>query len=137
MDRSGHTVTKYLINEKTQTAIGSKLFKKLNHVSNALYEIEIAKGENEHKEQFPVGFFIFQFAKLRTLTHLFTNFFDVNMFEELEMDTDSLYLVLAEKELEDCFRPEKKADWERVRSKDCTDRFTADAVANFFPPMVL
>ena len=30
------------------------------------------------------------------------------MFEELEMDTDFLYLALAEKELEDCIRPEKK-----------------------------
>ena len=30
------------------------------------------------------------------------------MFEELEMDTDFLYLALAEKELEDCMRPEKK-----------------------------
>ena len=26
-----------------------------------------------------------------------------------------------------------KAEWVRLRSKDCTDCFTADAVANFFP----
>ena len=35
-------------------------------------------------------------------TTFFTKFCDVNNFEELEMDTDSLYLVFAYKELEDC-----------------------------------
>ena len=48
------------------------------------------------------------------------------------MDTDSLYLALAEKELEDCITPEMKADWQRLRSNDCVDSFAA-AVANFFP----
>ena len=49
------------------------------------------------------------------------------------MDTDSLYLALAEKELEDCKRPEMRAEWQRLRSNDCVYKFTADAVANFFP----
>ena len=49
------------------------------------------------------------------------------------MDTDSLYLALAEKELEDCIKPEMKAEWQRLRSNDCVDNFAADAVANFFP----
>ena len=49
------------------------------------------------------------------------------------MDTDSLYLALAEKELEDCIRAEMRAEWQRLRSNDCVDNFTADAVANFFP----
>ena len=38
-------------------------------------------------------------------------FCDVNKFEELEMDTDSLYL----------------------RTEDCKDDFTANATTNFFP----
>ena len=49
------------------------------------------------------------------------------------MDTDSLYLAIAEKELEDCIRPEMRAEWQRMRSNDCVDNFTADAVANVFP----
>ena len=63
----------------------------------------------------------------------FTEFCKVNKFEELEMDTDSLYLALAEKELEDCLRPEMRAEWQTLRSNDCVDSFTADAVAVFFP----
>ena len=135
MDKSRHTVTKYLTDEKTHAAINSKLFKKLDHVNNSLYEFELAKAQIEHKEPIIVGFFI-QYAKLRMLElyyNFFTRFCDVSKLEELEMDTDSLYLALAEKELEDCIRPEMRAEWQRLRSNDSVESFTADAVANFFP----
>ena len=65
--------------------------------------------------------------------NFFTRFCDVNKFEELEMDTDSLDLALAEKELEDCITPEMRAEWQSLRSNDCDDSFTADAVVNFLP----
>ena len=109
MDRSRHIVTKYLSDEKTHATINSKLFKKLDQVNNSLYEIELAKAQIQHKEPIIVGFFILQYATLRKLElyyNSFTRFFDVNKFEELEMDTDPLYLALAEKELEDCIKPE-------------------------------
>ena len=141
MDRSRHIVTKYLTDEKTHAATNSKLFKKLDHVNNSLYDVELAKAQIEHKEPIIVGFFIRQYAKLRTL-ELYYNFFlarfcDFNKFEELEMDTDSLYLALAEKELEDCIRPEMRAERQRLRSNDCVDISTADAVAIVFPPKML
>ena len=135
MDRSRHTVTKYLSDERTHAAINSKLFKKLDHVNNSLFEVELAKAQIQHKEQIIVGFFILQYAKLRMLElyyNFFSRFCDVNKFEELEMDTDSLYLALAEKELGDCIRPERRAEWQRLRSNDRVDSFTADAVAKFF-----
>ena len=136
MDRSRHTVTKYLTDEKTNAAINIKLFKKLDHVNNSLYQVELAKAQTEHKEPIIVGFFILQYAKMQMLElcyKFFTKFCDVNKFEELEMDTDSLYLALAEKELEDRIRPEMREESQRLRSNDCVDIFTADAVANFFP----
>ena len=37
MDRSRHTVTKYLSDGKTHAAINSKLFKSLDHMNNLLY----------------------------------------------------------------------------------------------------
>ena len=97
MDRSRHTVTKYLSDEKTHGAINTKFFKRLDHINGQLYEVELAKAEIEHREPIIVAFFILQCAKLRML-ELYNNFFerfcDVNKFEELEMDTDSLYLAL-------------------------------------------
>ena len=109
-------------------------------MNNSLYEVELAKAQIEHKEPIIVGFFILQYAKLRRLElyyNFFTRFCDVNKFEELEMNTDSLYLALAQKELEDCIRTEMKAESQRLRTIDCVDNFNADALANFFPEHVV
>ena len=112
------------------------MLRKLHHVNNSLYEVEFAKEQIEHKEPHFVGFFILQYAKLRMFElyyNFFTRFCDVNKFEELKIDTDLLYFALAEEELEDCIRPELRVEWQRLRSKDFIDSFTADAVANFCP----
>ena len=136
MDRSRHTVTKYLSDEKTHSAINSKLFKRLNHITDQLHEVELVKSEIEHREPIIVGFYILRYAKLRML-ELYYNFFkkfcDTDKYEELEMDTDSLYLALSEENLEDVILPEKRAEWDQLRSKDCNDNFTANATDNFFP----
>ena len=65
--------------------------------------------------------------------NFFERFCDVNKFEELEMDTDSLYMALSEKELCDCIREESKAEWGCLRTEDFKDDFTANATTNFFP----
>ena len=136
MERSRHTILKYLSDEKTHGAINTKFLKRLDHINDQLYEVELAKAEIEHREKIIVGFFIFQYAKLR-MFELYYNFFerfcDVNKVEEIEMDTDSLYLALSEKQLHDCIREESKAEWEVMRTKDCRDDFTANATTNFFP----
>ena len=67
MDRSRHTETKYLNDEKTHKAINGKLFKRLNSVSEELYEVEFVKSKIEHREPIIAGFFILQYAKLRML----------------------------------------------------------------------
>ena len=87
MDRSRHTVTKYLSDEEMHAANNSKLFKRLDHMNNPLYEVELVKARIEHKKPIILGSFIFQYAKLRTLElyyNFFTRFCDVNKFEEIE-----------------------------------------------------
>ena len=136
MDRSRHTVTKYLNLEKTHSAINSKMFKRLNHITDQLYEVELVKSEIEHREPIIVGFFILQYAKQRML-ELYYNFFkkfcETDKYEELKMDTDSVHLALSEENLEDVIVPGKRPEWDQLRSKDCNDNFTANATDNFFP----
>ena len=62
--------------------------------------------------------------------NFFTQFCDV---KKLEIDTGSLYLALSEKKLEDCITPQVRTEWQRLKSNDRVDSFTADAVARFFP----
>lgn len=105
-------------------------------VFDAVYEISSAKPTIEHKEPIVVGFFILQYAKLRMLElyyDFFVKFCDPNLYEEIEMDTDSLYLALGRQTLEECIRPEMKNEWEKLRANDCRDDFKADNLGNFFP----
>ena len=91
MNRGRHTETKFLNNEKTRKAINGKLFKWLNKVLNELYLVELVKSEIEHQEPIIVGFSIFQCKKMRMLEFIaifFDKFWDVDSFEELEMDTE-------------------------------------------------
>ena len=67
MDCSRHTVAKYLTHEKTQGAINSKMFKRLNHIPDQLYEVELVGSEIEDREPIIVGFFNLQYAKLGML----------------------------------------------------------------------
>ena len=136
MDRSRHTVTKYLNDEKTHSAISNKLFKRLNFITDQLYEVELFKSELEPREPIVIVIFILQYAKLRML-ELYNNFFkkfcDSENYELLEMDINSLYLALSEENIEDIILPEKRNEWETLRSRYCTDSFTANATGNFFP----
>ena len=140
MDCSQQKGTEYLDDKNPHAAIKSKLFKKLDHVNNSLYHVELAKAEIEHKKPIIFGLFFLQYAKLRMLELyyiFFTTFCVVKKVEELETDTYSLNLALAEKKLEDCIRPEMRREWQRLRSHDCVNSFTADAVENFFPGNLL
>ena len=136
MDRSRHTVTNNLNDEKLHSAINIKLFKRRNLITDQLCEVELVKSEIEHREPIIVGFFNLQYAKLRML-EFFLNFFkkfcDTEKYEELEMDTESLFLALSEKNLEDIILPGKRYEWEAIRSPDCTNSFTANATGNLFP----
>ena len=55
----------------------------------------------------------------------------MDTFEDLEMDTDSLYLALAHDNLNDCIRQSKKTEWKALREHNCDDSFKAVAVQNF------
>ena len=94
LDRSRHTVTKSLNDEQTHSTINRKKFKRLNHNTDQLYEVELVKPEIEHREPINVGFIILQYAKLRKLEpyyNFFKKFCYTKKYEELEMDTDSFY----------------------------------------------
>ena len=114
MDRTQHTVTKFLNDEKTHGAIHNKKFKSLGFLGEQLYEAEIVKSEVEHKKPITFGLFILQYLKVKILELSF-NFFhklcDDSKFEELQMDTELLFLALFEHNLYDRIHPAMKKRW--------------------------
>ena len=114
------------------------MFKRLNHTTDQLYEVELVKPEIKHRELIIVGFLILQYAIQRML-ELYYNFFkkfrDADVYEELEMDTDSLHFSLSEENLEDVILPEKPDKWNAMPSGYCRETFSANATDNFFSGM--
>ena len=104
MDQSRHTVTKYLNDKKTHSAINKELFKRPNFITNQLYAVELVKSEVQHREPIIVGFLILHYAKLKSMnaklkslpTELFIESrypfqaLHTEKYEVLEKDTDSL-----------------------------------------------
>ena len=128
-----HSVTRYMNDEKTHAASYNNLFKRLGRINDQLYEVELAESGIEHKEPIVVGFFILQHDKLEML-ELYYNFFekfcDTDKYEQMEMETDSLYLALAGKKCINVYEVRKS----KSGSKNCKDSFTADAFSTLFSP---
>ena len=74
MDRSRHTVTKYLNIKKIHSSTNNKLFSRFNFITDQLYEVELVNSEIEHPEPIIVELFILQYAKL-TMLELYCFFF--------------------------------------------------------------
>ena len=55
MDRSRYTVTKTLSDEKTHGAINTKLFKRLDHINDQLYEVELRNAGIDQRKPISVG----------------------------------------------------------------------------------
>ena len=99
-ERSGHTVLKYLSDDETRAVIGSKLFNKLDHVNDSKYEAELTELHIEQTKLLFVALLFLEYGKLRAMEpcyNLSTKISDVNKLEDLEMDTDSPYIALAQK----------------------------------------
>jgi hypothetical protein len=145
MDRCRHSETRYVKEDTACKLINKKQFKDYTQIDEDLFEITSAKSKTIHKEPIVVGFFILQFAKLRML-ELYYNFLDKfcdkSKFEEIEMDTDSLYMAISVDTINDlvftmrnnCTHlTDTQLQWLEMRSRDCRDDFEADPECNFFP----
>ena len=67
LNRSRHTVTKCLNDEKTHGAIDNKMYNCLGHINDQLYEVELVKSEIEHIEPIIVGVLFVRYSKLKML----------------------------------------------------------------------
>ena len=140
VDKSRHTVTKYLNNEKTDKTINSMFFEKTNHLKDNLYEIDSVKADIKHKGPIIVGFFILQYPKLGMLELyyiFFHKFCDFNTFEATQEDTDSPYLAVAHDSFDDCIKPDVREVWNNIRMNDCSNTVAADSSNNFFLALVV
>ena len=107
-----HRDQHYVSPTEAQALIASPLFKKLTPWDEEVQEVETAKKSVVWSLPLQIGFFVYQYAKLRMLEmhyDLVDRFIDRSDYQLCEMDTDSLYLALSKDSLEACVPKEKKS----------------------------
>ena len=103
-----HAEISFVSADKLKRRIRDPLFKKATHLSDNFVELEMHKKVLKHDLPLHIGYFVYQYAKLRMLQFYYDcldKYVAREDFELCEMDTDSLYLVLSTDTLEDAVRP--------------------------------
>ena len=100
-------------------ALRSAYFSDLDEIGQA-YELESRKPRITIRRPFQVGIAVYQLAKLRMLEFYYDfldMYFDRRDFELIQMDTDSNYIAISGKKLEDIVRPELKPEFEAQKKQ--------------------
>ena len=104
-----HCDITFLNDQEAAGKINSPRFKKLTPLSENWNEVETRKEVLCHKLPLQIGFFVYQYAKLRMLEFYFDcvdKFIDRSDYQLCEMDTNSYYMVLSTPTLDEAVRPE-------------------------------
>ena len=136
MDKEKHQDVTYIEGKGgAYLAFNNPQFRKASLINENLYEVESAKGKIVMDLPIQLGYHILQLAKLRMLQFKY-DFLDqyclTNTFEYVEMDTDSAYMAIAGKTLNDIIKPSMLPLYNSSINNRCDDiPFTARE--GFFP----
>ena len=111
-DLSRHRQVKYVTD--SAKLVNNPLFRKQTPLADDMTEVEMAKRIVKWGLPLQIGFFVYQYAKLRMLEFFYdclVKYVDKADFELCEMDTDSLYLALAGPNLESVIKPSLRKDF--------------------------
>ena len=98
-------------------ALRSAYFSDLDEIGEA-YELESRKARITIRRPFQVGIAVYQLAKLRMLEFYYDfldRYLDRKDFELIQMDTDSNYLAISGKSLEDIVKPDMREEFEKEK----------------------
>ena len=131
-----HRDVKYCTEICTSALINNKRFRQLDVVTKDAYEIDMNKSVVKYTLPLHIGFFVYQYAKLRML-HFYYDFVDRYverpLFQYCEMDTDSAYIALAGESIDDLVSADRRAQYFRNRSQwlpaECCDEHEDDYVS--------
>ena len=98
-------------------ALRSAYFSDLDEIGEA-YELESRKARITIRRPFQVGIAVYQMAKLRMLQFYYDfldKYLDRQDFELIQMDTDSNYMAISGKTLEEIVKPEMREEFEKEK----------------------
>ena len=97
-NKDRHRDVQFCDDDEAPKKVNEPQFRQLNVLSEDLYEVEMAKKKITYDLPLHIGFFVYQYAKLRMLKFYYDfidKYLDCENFQYIEMDTDSAYIALA------------------------------------------
>ena len=117
-NKEKHLDVRYYNEANIARAVNDSHFRKLDIIDENFYEVSKTKKSISMNLPVQIGFFVYQYAKLRMLEFYYDfmdKFIDRSDFEYCEMDTDSAYVALSGESVDDLIKPELRAEYERVK----------------------
>ena len=130
-----HRDVRYCTEVGTSSCINNKRFRQLDVVAEDAYEVTSSKARVTYDLPLHIGFFVYQYAKLRMLQFYYdfvARYVERPLYQYCEMDTDSAYIALAGDTIDDLVAPEHREHYFRHRSEwlpaECCDNHKDDYV---------
>ena len=108
--------------------VNSRRLKQLDVVTEDVYEVEMSKRVIKYYLPMEIGFFVYQYAKLRMLQFYYDfidTYVDRPLFQYCETDTDSAYIAIAGENVDELVSADKREHYFRHRvewfTSECCD----------------
>lgn len=115
-----HRAVNYCDEVKADKLINDPFFRQLDPIVEGIYEIQSAKKRINLNLPIQIGFFVYQYAKLRMLQFYFDfidKYLDRSDFQYCEMDTDSAYIAISGDSVESLVKTELKEEFKSNKHK--------------------
>ena len=122
IDKSKHTKLSIYKRKNLPNHVKCPFLKKFDELNEQIFEVEKPHKKIVHDLPVQIGLAVYSYAKLRMLEFWeFINKFLVNdLYQLMEMDTDSLYIAFARDTIDDCVKPELLEEWSKEKWIFCS-----------------
>ena len=113
MNKSIHTSIAFSNKKNLPKHVNSPFLKKYDELNEEVFEVEKTKRKVVHNLPTQIGIAVYSYAKLRMLEfwEFINKYLDNELYQLMEMDTDSLYIAFARDTIDECVKPERRDDW--------------------------
>ena len=133
MNKSNHTKLSFAKQKNLPNHVNNPFLKKYDELNEQIFEVEKKHKKIVHDLPTQIGLAVYSYAKLRMLEFWeFINTFLVNdLYQLMEMDTDSLYIAFARDTIDECVKEELREKWVREKRKWFSAEFDDKCKINF------
>ena len=137
MNKATHTQTSFIRKKFIQRHIRNPFLKNSDELNEDIFEVEKEKKKIVHDLPIQIGLAVYSYAKLRMLEFwkFLNTYLNNDLYQFMEMDTDSLYIAFSRPTLDECVKPHLKEEWKKEKYKwfasddeNCTFNFKGERI---------